>query len=506
VKHIRLHKIAKAFGATLALKEVSFEAQRGQVVAICGENGAGKSTLMSLLSGSQQPTLGKIEIDDQKTFILSPHKAFDLGIRTVYQELSLLPELSVAENLYLGEWPTKRVAGLIDCIDWDRLFADAEADLEALGISDINVRNAVGSYPVALQQMIEIAKASRVSPEVLILDEPTGVLTQTESDVLFRLIETLKSRGTIVFYISHRLEEVLDIADTFVVLKDGVSVDTFSREDATKDRLIRSMVGRPLEDIFPERGTAGTGTLLSVTELRAVPKVADVSFELKRGEILGFCGLVGSGRSEVMRAIFGADPMDHGTIVIDGAAFDAPSPARAMAAGIGFVTEERKVDGLVLDADVIDNAGLASMDQIGWGPFLNRPAQRDMVFQKVQELDLRPLNLAYILRRMSGGNQQKVVLAKWLLMKGLKVLILDEPTRGVDIATKVEIYKLIADLAQQGIGILLISSEMPEVLGLAHRINVMRDGKIVAELDPATTSEHDIFVAAADVERPKNDL
>lgn len=497
MQKIALIKVAKSFGATLALREASFVATRGQVVAICGENGAGKSTLMSILAGSRTPTLGHIEIDGKTVSITSPHDAFDRGIRTVYQELSLLPDVSVAENLFLGELPVTRWGR----IDWATLYAAADAEMAALGMPEVDVRKLAGDYPVAMQQMFEIAKAIRNKPELLILDEPTGVLTQRETDLLFAKIDELKALGTIIFYISHRMEEVLQVADQVVVLKDGRTVDDAPADMMTKDRIIQSMVGRPLEKIYPPRVRNHGDVLLSVNNLNG-HGVHDVSFDLRAGEILGFCGLVGSGRSEVMRAIFGADPRTGGTVEIDGAPLDNPSPKRAMAAGLGFVTEERKVDGLALDADVLDNAGMASMGRISRGPVLNRRAQRDMVFRQVQELDLRPLELSYILRRMSGGNQQKVILAKWLLMQGLKVLILDEPTRGVDIATKVEIYRLIADLADRGMGVLLISSEMPEVLGLAHRLCVMNTGRIVAEMTPEDTNEHEIFVAAATVERP----
>ncbi|KAJ54391.1 hypothetical protein ACMU_18360 [Actibacterium mucosum KCTC 23349] len=497
MQQISLIKVAKSFGATLALREASFTAYRGEVVAICGENGAGKSTLMSILAGSRMPTLGHIEINGKTVLITSPHDAFDRGIRTVYQELSLLPDLSVAENLFLGELPVNGWGR----IDWATLWADAGTEMVALGMPEIDVRRPAGDYPVAVQQMFEIAKAIRNKPELLILDEPTGVLTQRETDLLFAKIAELKAAGTIIFYISHRMEEVLEISDRVVVLKDGRSVDEAPADMMTHDRIIQSMVGRPLEKIYPPRVRDHGPVRMSVQGLRA-PGVHDVSFDLKAGEILGFCGLVGSGRSEVMRAIFGADPRQGGDVVIDGVPLNAPTPKRAMAAGLGFVTEERKVDGLALDADVLDNAGLASMSRISRGPVLNRRAQRDMVFRQVQKLDLRPLELSYILRRMSGGNQQKVILAKWLLMQGLKVLILDEPTRGVDIATKVEIYRLIADLAAQGMGILLISSEMPEILGLAHRLCVMNSGRIVAEMVPEETNEHEIFVAAATVERP----
>ncbi|MEM1297999.1 MAG: sugar ABC transporter ATP-binding protein [Pseudomonadota bacterium] len=492
---IDLIGLQKRFGGTVALKDATFSAERGEVIAICGENGAGKSTLMSLLAGSRQPSNGWIEVDGNPIRIGTPHDAFDLGIRTVYQELSLLPDLSVAENLFLGEMPVTRFGR----IDWRRLIADAEDEMWMIGMPEIDVRRKAGDYPVAIQQMFEIAKAIQPRPRLLILDEPTGVLTQRETDLLFERIAELKADGTIIFYISHRLDEVLEISDRLIVLKDGATVDQMTRAEATKDRLIHSMVGRSLTTIFPQRRPPTDEVLLQVRNLSA-PGVEEVSFDLHAGEILGFSGLVGSGRSETMRAVFGAEPRSAGTVELHGVAITSVTPRAAMNAGIGYVTEERKTDGLALDADVLDNAALASLDCHKSGPFLNRARQAEAVGQMVSRLDVRPRDLGYILRHMSGGNQQKVILAKWLLMKGLKVLILDEPTRGVDIATKVQIYGLIADLAAQGLGVVLISSETPEVLGLAHRILVMRSGRIAAELNPETTSEHEIFVAASGVE------
>ena len=493
MQRIELISLQKRYGDTLALKRADLTAEAGEVVAICGENGAGKSTLMSLMSGSRQPTGGEIRIDGKAVQIETPHDAFDLGIRTVYQELSLLPEVSVAENLYLGEMPVTRFG----TIDWPQLHRDANEHLAELGLTEIDVRRKTGSYPVAVQQMIEIARAIQFRPKLLILDEPTGVLTQTETDLLFQQIALLKQAGTIIFYISHRLDEVLQIADRLVVLKDGETVDAFQRDECEKDRLIHSMVGRSLDAIYPARGTAETIQLLKVDGLRA-PGVRDVSFELMKGEILGFAGLVGSGRTEVMRAIFGATPRSGGTVSVSGEDLTGKTPRAAMDAGIGFVTEERKVDGLALDADVLENAGLASMNRVQHGPFINGALQKKFVRDKIRELDIRPPKLGQILRRMSGGNQQKVILGKWLLMDGLKVLILDEPTRGVDIATKVEIYRLIAELAADGLGVILVSSELPEIIGLSHRVLVMRDGRIAGELAGEGATEHEIFRLAAD--------
>lgn len=496
MQSLRLSHITKIYGEARALSDASLEARAGQVVAICGENGAGKSTLMGILAGSRQPTSGTIEVNGQVTRIGSPHEAFDLGIRTVYQELSLLPHLSVTENLFLGALPVTRLGR----VDWKQATRLAKAEMRAIGMDQVDVRRPVAEYSVATQQMIEIAKALRVRPEVLILDEPTGVLTSVESELLFARVAELKAAGTIILYISHRLEEVLEIADVLVVLKDGATVDCMTRDEASSDRLVTSMVGRPLKAIYPPRRKGQDEAILKVSGLSSTDKFKDISFTLRKGEILGFCGLVGSGRTEIMRAIFGADPLSSGTVEVDGKPLGHPTPARAMRAGVGFVTEERKADGLALDANVLDNAGMASMDRISVGPHLHRRKQRKMVGDKIAELDVRPLMLSHILRHMSGGNQQKVVLAKWLLLNGLKVLVLDEPTRGVDIATKVQIYRLIADLADQGIGILLVSSEMPELLGLSHRICVLRQGQLVAEFDPETATEQEIFVAAAGVD------
>ena len=492
MQHIELVDLSKRYDETLALRRANVSAKAGEIVAICGENGAGKSTLMSLLAGSRQPTAGEIRIDGKAVTIASPHDAFDLGIRTVYQELSLLPSVSVAENLYLGEMPVTRF-GLID---WPRVNAEAKAHLADLGLDEIDVTRATGSYPVAIQQMFEIAKAIQFNPKLLILDEPTGVLTQAETDLLFAQMERLSASGTIIFYISHRLDEVLQICDSFVVLKDGETVDRISRPDATKERLVHAMVGRSLDRVFPPRGATKPGVLMQVDDLQA-KGVHGVSFTLAPGEILGFGGLVGSGRTETMRAIFGADPRAAGSITVDGSPLLGGRPKDAMAAGIGMVTEERKQDGLALDADILDNAGLASMGRFMRGPFLDGPARRSAATDKVRELDIRPRNLPQLLRQMSGGNQQKVILAKWLLMENLKVLILDEPTRGVDIGTKVAIYQLIAGLAAEGLGIVLVSSEMPEILGLAHRILIMRDGRVAGELPAAAATEHKIFHLAS---------
>lgn len=498
MQSLRITDIVKLYGEHAALNGACFEALEGQVVAICGENGAGKSTLMGILSGSRQPTKGRIEIDNQVVKIPTPHVGFDFGIRTVYQELSLLPKLSVTENLYLGDLPTKKFGQ----IDWKKAHRTAEKQMQEIGMLDIDVKKNVDQYSVATQQMIEIAKALAHKPEVLILDEPTGVLTEFESQLLFKKIDQLKSNGTIILYISHRLEEVLELADKIVVLKDGVTVDEMTRSEASNKRLVKSMVGRSLEEIYPQLGIPKNEIALKVSDLTLAGQFKDISFDIKAGEIHGFFGLIGSGRSEVARCIFAADPYDNGMIELQGETFRPKTPAQAIKAGIGLITEERKKDGLLLAADILDNAGLASMHQteVSMGPLLNRNKQYAVVYEKSKELDVRPLQLSQKLRHMSGGNQQKVILAKWMLVDNLKILILDEPTRGVDIATKVEIYKLIANLAKEGMAIMLISSEMPELLGLSNRISVFKKGALQQTFSHEEANEKELFNAAAHVE------
>jgi ABC-type sugar transport system ATPase subunit len=494
MQEVKIDQVTKTYGRNLALKQVSFSANAGEVVAICGENGAGKSTLIGLLAGARQLTLGRILIDGQPTVIQNPSHAFSLGIRTVYQELSLLQPLSVAENLQLGAMPMR-----YGSIDWRAAYAEAERQLAAIGMPEIDVRRPVSAYSVAVQQMLEIAKALVHEPQLLILDEPTGVLTARESRLLFERIRALKAKGTIILYISHRLDEVFEIADRVVVLKDGATVDIMSRAEATHERLVKSMVGRPLGAIYPARAAPRDDVVFSVAGLSAARGFSEIGFDIRAGEIAGFFGLIGSGRTEVARALFGAAPATAGSMTLDGRSYSPRSPRDAIRSGLAFVTEERKRDGLLLDADVLDNGGLASMKQVSVGPFLNRRRERTVVGAKASELDVRPANLEQLLRHMSGGNQQKVILAKWLLVDGLRLLILDEPTRGVDIATKVEIYRLIAKLAASGVAIMLITSEIPELLGLSTRINVMRAGRIVARFDHGEATEEKVFAGAANV-------
>jgi ribose transport system ATP-binding protein len=492
---LSMRGIHKSFDGTEALRGVDFSAERGEVHAIVGENGAGKSTLMKILSGAIPRNAGEILLDGAAADVTTPLMAHRLGIRAVYQEFSLVPHLSVAENILLGQMPSSRVPG---GVDWPAAYRRAEEILHSIGFVGINARRIVRTLSVSHQQMVEIAKAVATRPRILILDEPSAVLSQEELDRLFALVRRLKQEGTLILYISHRLDEVFEIADRITVLKDGQLVGTVEPQTTDQGHLIRMMVGRPLGEMFPTRKPPRQELALEVNGLAREGSFSDVSFVLRQGEVLGMSGLVGSGRTQVARCIFGAEPFDSGELRLCGKPVHPRSPRDALKAGIALLTEDRKRDGLVLICSIRDNASLASYEQLTrWG-VINRREQEVQVQEKVKELDIRPPLIDRLARQLSGGNQQKLVLAKWLMTRA-RVLILDEPTRGVDVATKVEIYQLISDLAAGGIGILLISSELPEILGLSDRALVMREGRVVGEFPRAEASEEKLLAAAAGV-------
>ncbi|MGA2613713.1 MAG: sugar ABC transporter ATP-binding protein [Spirochaetia bacterium] len=488
--------IHKRFGGTIALKNVSLSAALGEVHALVGENGAGKSTLMNVLSGAVLPDSGKISIGGAPVTMSTPHQANRLGIRAVHQEFSLVPHLSIAENILMGKMPNRR--GL--WVDWRAAHIGARRILGDLGFMQLDDRVRVSRLSVSQQQIVEIAKALAEKPRILILDEPSAVLSKDELALLFSVIRRLKADDTLVLYISHRLEEVFEIADRITVLRDGERVDTVCRSSVNQNDLIRMMVGRSVEEIYPRRSTQPGSQLLSVEGLGRDREFHDVSFSLRRGEVVGMFGLVGSGRTAVARSIFGAEPATSGRVCIDGKPVRLRSPGDAVSAGISLVTEDRKRDGLVMSCSIRDNVSMASLSRMGRLVFLDRARQARLVQEKVQELAVRPQAIGRLVRTLSGGNQQKVVLAKWLLSQP-KVLLLDEPTRGVDIGAKVEIYHLINNLASEGVGVLFISSEMPEVLGMSDRILVMREGRLVGNLTRAEATEELLLQHAAGVNR-----
>ncbi|MDB5551237.1 MAG: Ribose import ATP-binding protein RbsA [Rhizobium sp.] len=495
---ISVSQITKTYDGNPAVRDISFSASAGRVLAICGENGAGKSTLMKLLAGAVRPDSGTILLDGQPVDIADPAAAMALGIQTVYQELSLLPHLSVAENMLMGRMPCKWLPWIIDWNAANRIAAEVLADF---GFADIDPKALVSELSVALQQIVEIAKALVARPKILILDEPTAVLSAQETDKLFARIRSLTASGTTVLYISHRLEEIFQIADDLVVLKDGRSVLASRIDESSQGKLVEAMVGRPLEAIFPDRERSAGRMVLEVEHLSKQGIFEDIGFNVRAGEIVGMFGLVGSGRTEVAQAIFGARRADAGSVLLDGKPSLFSTPRQAVAKGVAMITEDRKGDGLALDASVLDNAGLASFGRMSHYGIIDNAARRRLVDGQVTSLSIRPKGTDRPVRQLSGGNQQKVVLAKWLLIENTKLFIFDEPTRGVDIATKVEIYRIIAELATQGAAVLLISSEMPEVIGLSNRILIMREGRIAAELTPDGFSMEALFMHAAGLAR-----
>jgi len=492
--HLAVSHIAKSYDGNPAVRDISFNVAAGRVLALCGENGAGKSTLMKMLSGATRPDSGAILLDDREVTIAGPSDAMTLGIRTVYQELSLLPHISVAENMLLGRTPTRVLPFVIDWAEANRIAARVLADF---GFPEIDPASQVGSLSVARQQIVEIAKALVAEPKILILDEPTAVISAAEAAKLFHKVRNLAATGTTVLYISHRLEEIYAIADEIVVLKDGRSVLSGPVAKLDRERLIHAMVGRPLSAIFPERKGEAGKPVLEVENLALADIFDDVSFNVRAGEIVGMFGLVGSGRTEIAKAIFGATPAETGAVRLHGAAADFAMPSQAVRAHVAMLTEDRKGDGLALDASVLDNVGLASFSRYAPNGIIDSTKRRQLVGAKIRELSIRLIDPGQPVRQLSGGNQQKVVLAKWLLVENIQLFIFDEPTRGVDIATKVEIYQMIRDLADSGVAVLLISSEMPEVLGMADRLLVVREGRIVAEFAREAFRPETVFAHAA---------
>jgi ABC-type sugar transport system ATPase subunit len=490
---VRMSAIDKRYGAAYALRGVGFEAQPGEIHALVGENGAGKSTLMKVLAGAVAADGGHMEVDGLPYAPRSPHDARRQGIRAVHQEFSLVPHLSVAENLLLGELPTHR-AGVID---WRAAHRAAAGSLEELGFAGMDTRQRVDRLGVSQRQMVEIAKALRGTPRVVILDEPSAVLTNAELEQLFTILRAFRASGGTAIYVSHRLDEVLAISDRVTVLKDGERVGTRVTADISGPELIRMMVGRPLTEIYPHRQHPPADELLVVRGLRG-RGFADVDLAVRTGEIVGIFGLVGAGRTELARTIFGASATSGGSMTLGGLRYAPRSPGDALRSGVAMLGEDRSRDGLVLPAAMLDNLTLASLRRLSRIRVLDRGRQRSAATGQVDDLDIRPPRLGRPVRMLSGGNQQKVVFGKWLI-HGARVQILDEPTRGVDVATKVQIYQLIGELADQGLAVLLISSDLPEIIGMSDRILVMRHGRLVGEVDGARATEERLLSIASGV-------
>jgi ABC-type sugar transport system ATPase subunit/ribose/xylose/arabinose/galactoside ABC-type transport system permease subunit len=483
-------EIAKSFPGVRALDGVCFSCRRGEVHALVGENGAGKTTLMRILAGSCRPDSGAISFKGSGIQFDNPREAQEMGIGTVYQEPNLLPYLSVAENIFLGREPANRW-GLIDAQTMTR---EAEQFLARLG-SSIDVRLLVYRLSIAERQMVEIAKALSIKADLIIMDEPSSALTGDELEGLFSVIRSLKEQGITVIYVSHRLEEIFRIADRVTVLKDGQCMGTLEVNETDEGQLIRMMVGRPLKDTFPERGRGDGDEVLSVRGLSREGVLWDINLVLKAGEIVGVAGLVGSGRTELVRALFGADPIDGGEIMLRGERVHISNPEQAMKLGLGLVSEDRKADGLILPLSVRANVALPSLRARQRLGFIQLRKENEVVSKLVADLNIRTPSLGQPVWCLSGGNQQKVVLAKWLATKA-ELIIFDEPTRGIDVGAKVEIYHLMRDLANEGKAILMISSELPEILGMSDRVIVLSGGRLMGEISATEATEEKILALA----------
>ncbi len=492
---LEMRGITKAYDSTPVLRAVDFSAAAGEIHALVGENGAGKSTLIKILAGAVRRDAGTVAIDGEAVDLSTPLDARRAGIRVVYQEFSLVPHLSITENILLGQMPSSWHGRWVD---WRSAEQRAHEVLETLDFKLPPTKTLVRSLPVSQRQMIEIAKALVDRPKILVLDEPSAVLSAPDLERLFVALKRFRNEGTTVVYVSHRLDELFGIADRITVLKDGALVDTVPAGDVDQPGLVRMMVGRRLKDLY-QSSTGSIGpVVLTAQGLGRSGVFEDVSFELRAGEIVGLFGLVGSGRTEVARAIFGADRLQAGGLTVDDHSFRPRSPADAVRRGIAMVSEDRSRDGLVLFQSIRDNVSLASLGAMGrWG-LISRRLQDNLVSRVIADVGVRSAGLQDPVRRLSGGNQQKVVLSKWLL-RGARVLILDEPTRGVDVGAKAEIYRIVARLAGEGKAILLISSELPEILGMADRTLVMRYGRIVGAFDRAEATEERLLAAAAGV-------
>ncbi len=488
--------ISKAFPGVQALQDVDFEIYPGEVVALVGENGAGKSTLMKILSGAYRKDTGHIYLGDREIDIETPHHAQQLGVAIIYQEFNLTKNQTAAANIFIAREPRVRGAGAaLGLVDRRKMETDAQAVLDRIG-ARIHAATRVRDLSVAQQQMVEIARAIAFDARVIIMDEPTATLGENEVEKLFDIVANLKTQGIAVIYISHRLEEVGRIADRVVILRDGQRVGELPIAEASRDRIITLMVGRTLDDMFHKEAADIGAPVLEVRGLRRGNVVKDVSFTLKRGEILGFAGLVGAGRTETARLIFGIDRKDAGEILVEGRSVTLASPSEAVHAGLGLVPEDRGAQGLVLKLPVLENINLATLDRQSKTGWVNRSSLLRTANDYVHKLTIRTPHLRQKAMFLSGGNQQKVVLAKWLASNP-KVLILDEPTRGIDVGAKAEVHALMSQLARSGMGIIMISSELPEILGMSDRILVMHEGRVAGILDRTGATQEQIISLAS---------
>jgi ribose transport system ATP-binding protein len=485
---LEMRGVSKQFPGVQALRDVSIELAAGEVLGLVGENGAGKSTLIKILNGDYQMDAGEILLNGRKVSLRSPSDAAELGIRVLYQELITLDTLTVAENLLVGHLPTR--SGLVD---WKAANQTARAVLRRMNI-DLDPRTIVGDLSVHQKQVLEIAKAIQKKATILVMDEPTAALGEEDTRSLFGIIRSLKEQGVGIVYISHRLMEVFEITDRVTVLRDGQKIGTVGTGQANMAQLIGMMVGRQLEEFYPKREIAKGDLLMQVENLSVKGIIEKISFTLRAGEIVGLFGLLGSGRMNVLRALYGLDPCDSGTISVQGRVTEVTSPNGALAAGIGYLPIDRKLEGLALSLPVATNITMANIDRIGGGFFYSRQVERQRAEKWVRDVSIRTPDIDTDVNSLSGGNQQKIVLAK-LLETGSRIFLMNEPTRGIDVGAKVDIYQMMENLCEAGAGIIMISSELPEMLSMADRIIVIAKGQLKAEFSRQEATQEKLLAA-----------
>ncbi len=490
MQSLQLDHITKKFPGVTALDDIVVSFLPGEIHAVAGENGAGKSTMMNILTGNLQPDSGEILLNGNKLVIKNPRDAFEYGIAIVHQHLSLVDSLSIAENIYANRQPHNRFG----IIRFGELYKKTTVLLHELGLDELDPATPVTKLSAANRQMVEIAKALAQNPSILILDEPTASLTEKETAILFTILHRLRKQGTAIIYISHRLDEIFRLSDRVTILKDGKYQGTFATKDIAKDELIRRMVGREIKAL-KSQSTASTEIMLDVKNISG-PRFKNISFQVYRGEIVGLAGLIGAGRTEIARTIFGADRLESGEIVLRNKKLDAHHPREAIANGIAYVPEERKSLGLFPDMSVADNIVSADLTLAAGGKFYNHSKARQTALRSRDQLGITSKGVEKKVTNLSGGNQQKVVLARWLLTRP-DVLIVDEPTHGIDVGAKYEIYGILKDLAKEGKSILMISSDLPELIGLCDRILVIRKGIVAGEIARPDFSEEKIMSLAA---------
>ncbi len=488
---LRMEGISKVFPGVQALSDVTFEVAKGEIHALVGENGAGKSTLMKILTGAQPRDEGRITMRGEAVEIATPSDAQALGISMIHQELSLIPYLTVGQNIYLGREPRSRIPGFID---WPTLYAQSQQLLDRLNV-DVDARAEVQGLRIAQQQMVEVTKALSLNADLIAMDEPTSALTKQETEVLFGVMHSLKAQGVSLIFISHRLGEVLEIADRVTVLRDGQLIGTVPIAELDEDRVVQMMVGRELGEMYPKAKMQRQELVLEAIDLHDGRELHGIDLKLHRGEILGIAGLVGAGRTALAETLFGIRPAVAGEVRVEERQVKLNSPRDAIQMGMGFVPEDRKLQGLFMNMAVRENIVLSAMDKVArWG-FVNFTKADQLAGEVVKRLDIRTPSLRQRVRNLSGGNQQKVIIARWLTLKP-RVLILDEPTRGIDVGAKAEIHALMSQLAQDGVGVLMISSELPEVMGVSDRILVMHEGRVTGEFARGQATQDDIMRAA----------